>query len=275
MTVGREHMPGNHGADVHSDIVIAELTRAVVREETQAAVHESFTLPLLFLTVVLGGSLRLGEAPRLSFHSPSLMALVLAVMLLAVLYRAGALVPDALVHPRRTALEKVSGLIVLATLFAAAAQVFSIVTPDAGLLAFAFNVVFLVLLGNTLAARPDRSRLLTSLLIIFGAAFVMKFVVLSAIYAPGSGLTKRVVMALFEGITLGTLAFAPPSPATGYVAFGTIALFLIGVAWLPRPPLAPLHPEFRERLPAGGSPASAHLSSSALAPRPGPDPDDP
>jgi hypothetical protein len=274
MTVEREHSPGSHGAGVDSEIVVTELPRAVTREETQAAVHESFTLPLLFLTVVLAGSLRIGQAPRLSFHPPSLMALVLAVMLLAVLYRAGALVPDALVHPRRTALEKISGLIVLATLFAAAAQVFSLVTPEAGLLAFAFNVVFLVLLGNTLAARPDRSQLLTSLLIIFGAAFVMKFVVLSAVYAPGTGLTKRVVMALFEGITLGTLAFVRPSPATGYIAFGTLALFLIGVAWLPRPHHAPHHPEFRERLPADGPSAPAHLPSSALAPRPAPDPGD-
>ena len=90
-----------------------------------------------------------------------------------------------------------------------------------------------MLLGNTLAARPDRARLLASLLVIFGAAFVVKFVLLGALYAPESGLTKRVVMALVEGVSLGSLAYQPPGPATGYVAFAAVLLFLAGVATLP------------------------------------------
>ena len=91
-----------------------------------------------------------------------------------------------------------------------------------------------MLLGNTLAASPDRSRHLASLLVIFGSAFVVKYVILAAIYAPGSGLTKRVVLALLEGVSLGALAYQAPGPATGYVAFFTGLLFLIGLAGLPR-----------------------------------------
>ena len=68
---------------------------------------------------------------------------------------------------------------------------------------------------------------------MFGAAFVVKFVVLGALYAPDSSVTKRVVMALVEGVSLGALAYQPPGPATGYVAFATVLLFLAGVAALP------------------------------------------
>ena len=91
-----------------------------------------------------------------------------------------------------------------------------------------------MLFGNTLAARPDRRRLLASLLVVFGAAFIVKYVVLGALYAPGSGLAKRVVVALLEGVSLGGLAYQPPGPATGYVAFAAVLVYVAAVAALPR-----------------------------------------
>ena len=48
-------------------------------------------------------------------------------------------------------------------------------------------------------------------------------------------MTKRVAMALVEGVSLGTLRYEPPGPATGYVAFATGLLFLAGIAALARP----------------------------------------
>ena len=107
-------------------------------------------------------------------------------------------------------------------------------TPEAGLLALTFNLVFVVLLGNTMVARPDRGRLLASLLVVFGAALVAKYVLLGAIYAPGAGLTKRIAMALLEGLSLGALSYEPPGPATGYLAFFAALLFLIGLVLLPQ-----------------------------------------
>jgi hypothetical protein len=195
--------------------------------------REAFTLPLLFLTVTLAGGLRVAADGTLTFAPPPLMALVLAVLLFGALFRAEVLVPAALVRPDRSMLENASGVVVLVTLFAAAAQTLNTVTPEAGLLAFTYNLVFLVLLGNTIVARPDRPRLLGSLLVILGAAFVVKYVVLSAIYAPEGGLTRRVVLALLDGVSLGTLAYQPAGPATGYVAFATGLLFLIGLGLLP------------------------------------------
>jgi hypothetical protein len=198
--------------------------------------HEAFTLPLVFLSAALLGGLRIDVDGRLAFVPPPLFALVLAVMLIAALYRCGAFDPAQLFHPRRTGLAKASGAIIVVALAAAAAQIMAALTPDAGLFALAFDIVWLVLFGNTLAARPNRARLLSSLLVMFGAAFVVKFILLGALYAPDASVTKRVVMALVEGVSLGTLGYQPPGPATGYVTFATGLLFLAGVAALPHRP---------------------------------------
>jgi hypothetical protein len=198
--------------------------------------HEAFTLPLVLLSAALLGGLRIDVRGGLAFVPPPLMALVLAMMLLAALYRSGALDPARLMHPSRTGLANASGAVIVVALGAAAAQTIAALTPDAGLLALIFDVAWLVLFGNTIAARPDRQRLLASLLVIFGAAFVVKFVLLGALYAPDTSVTKRVVMALVEGVSLGALAYQPSGPATGYVAFATGLLFLAGVASLPHGP---------------------------------------
>jgi hypothetical protein len=195
--------------------------------------HEAFTLPLVFLSAALLGGLRIAADGGLAFVPPPLMALVLAVVLLAALHRSGALDPARLIHPGRAGLANASGAVIVVALGAAAAQTIAALTPEAGLLALTFYVAWLVLFGNTIAARPDRARLLSSLLVIFGAAFIVKFVLLGALYAPDGSLTKRVVLALVEGVSLGTLAYQPAGPATGYVAFATGLLFLAGVASLP------------------------------------------
>lgn len=199
----------------------------------RGAGHEAFTLPLILLSVALLGGLRIDVTGRLAFVPPPLMALVLAVVLLAALFRSGTLVPAALIHPRRAGLANASGAVIVAALLAATAQVIAALTPEAGLLALVFDVAWLVLFGNTIAARPDRPRLLASLLVMFGAAFVVKYVLLGALYAPDGGVAKRVVMALVEGVSLGTLGYQPPGPATGYVVFATVLLYLVGVYALP------------------------------------------
>jgi hypothetical protein len=209
------------------------------QRERSAAMREAIVLPAIFLTVALGGGFRMaasapGSSGPLVFLVPSLMALVLSLLLVGVLFRSGALVPDALMHATRPALGNISGVLVLASLFAAGAQVFNTITPEAGLLQFIFNVFFLLLLWNTMAARPDRRRLLHSLVVVFGGAFLLKYVVLGALYDPQGGATKRVLMALLEGVTLGGLTYQSPAPVTGYVAFFTVLLFLAGLILLPQ-----------------------------------------
>ena len=212
--------------------------------------RESFVLPGIFLTVALLGGLRIAENVRLM--APSLMAMVLAMLLMGCLVRARALAAERLMHPGRTALENVSGLVVLLTLFAACAQVFNLVTPETGFLFLLFSVFFLVQLLTTLAAVRERVPLLQALAVLFGAAFVIRFIGLETLYAHDGGALKRVLTALMEGVTLGAIEYHPHAVATGYVAFFTLALFLTGVILLPfdDTTIAPRLP-YRPRLDAG------------------------
>lgn len=225
---------------------------------TLAPVHEAFTLPLLLLGVTLGGGFRSDPADgRFAFLPPSLMALVLAVLLLGILVRAGVLVPALLVGPHRRPIENATGALVGVTLLLATAQVFNCLTPEAGLLHVLANVFFAVLLFTTLTARPDGTRVLQSLGVVFLSAFVLKFVVLDGLYAPQGSLAQRLLTTLLEGISLGTLGYAPHGRATGYIAFVTVLLYLFTLVLLPQPA--------RARLRAG------YASDGSLVP---PDPDD-
>jgi len=195
--------------------------------------REAFTLPLLLLTVAALGGVRVAQGGALALVPPSLMSLILATVLVGALVRCGALVPGRLVHDRRTPLQNSSGAIVLVALMAATAQVFTLVTPASGLLAFVFTTFFVLLLWNTLAVAPDRRQLLRSLLVVFGGAFVLKFVVLAALYEPQGGLLRRVLLTLLDGVVLGTLGFVPDGAATGYLAFVTLALYFVALLMLP------------------------------------------
>jgi hypothetical protein len=196
-----------------------------------SAVREAIGLPILFLTVFLLGGLHLSRPVALT--PPSLFALVLAMLLVAALVRSGALAPERLVHASRSPVANLNGVTVLLTAFAASAQAFTLATPRAGLPLVLFNTLLLILLLNTLVAAPDRARLLRSLLVIFGSAFVLKFVVLAALSEPTGGRVSRVLQLMFEGITLGTLSQEVLHPAAGYVAFATFLLYLGGLAALP------------------------------------------
>jgi hypothetical protein len=198
-----------------------------------AVARDAFALPLIFLTVALFGGFRSGHAQGMWFLPPPLIALILATLLIGLLIGTGTLAPDRLMRSDHSALENLSGAIVLATLFAATSQVFNLVTPETGLLHFIFTVFFLLLLWNTLAARPNRARLLRSLAVLFGGAFVLKYIVLASMYDANGGLARRVVMTLLEGVTLGGLQYEPPAALTGYLAFFTLTLYMVGVTLLP------------------------------------------
>jgi hypothetical protein len=192
---------------------------------------EAIYLPLLFLTVTLLGGLRVAD--RVTLVPPPLFALVLGLLLFGVLVRGRVLAPESLMNASRSGLENLNGLVVVLTTFFASTQIFNLVIPEFGLPFLLGNVFLFVLLLNTLAGSPDRISVLRSLGVIVGAAFILKFVVLSALADPGAGALKRMMLALLDGVTLGTLSQAPLHPATGYVAFATLVLFLIGVAMLP------------------------------------------
>ena len=193
--------------------------------------REAFLLPGLFLTVTLLGGLRVGDTIRLL--PPSLPAIVIAVVLVGALVRARVVVPDALLGAERTPIENLCGAVVLLTLLAASAQAVNLVTPERGLLHFAFVVFLFVQVLSLSAAAVDRTGMLRSLFVLLGAAFVLRFVVLENLYAADGGTLKRVLTALMAGVTLGGVEYQPNAPVTGYIAFATLALFLTGLVLLP------------------------------------------
>jgi hypothetical protein len=195
------------------------------------AAREAIYLPVLLLTVALLGGLRPGAAVVLM--PPSLFSLILAVLLVGVLVQSGAFVPLRVMNASRPALANLNGGVLVAALLVAAAQTFSLLTPDAGLPRVLFSVYFLVLMINTMAASPDRVRVLRSLAVTFGAAFVLKFIVLDALSDPAGGRLTRLLKVLFEGVTLGALTQDAQHPAAGYVAFAAIVMFLVALALLP------------------------------------------
>lgn len=216
--------------------------------------REAVWLPGLFLTVLLAGGLRPGEP--MAFVPPSLFALVLATMLLGVLVQGGVLQPDLLVHRRREPLANLNGAVVLVSVFLASAQAFTLVTPAAGLARVMVSVLLLVLLAQTLAVAPARTRLLRSLLITFGSAFVLKFIVLVGLSEPPGGRMARALQVLFDAATLGTVIQEVPHPAEGYLAFLTLVLLLTGMALLPQ-----------GRLPSGRAGELVEVGSSTPAGR--------
>jgi hypothetical protein len=193
--------------------------------------REAITLPIVFLTVTLLGGLRIGHPTALVPPSPYL--LLLGGLLIRLVVKSGALAPERLLASSRSELANLNGLVVLITLWIAAAQALAAVTPESGVPHLASGAFFLVLLLNTAAAAPDRQQLLRSLAVTFGAAFVLKFVILHGLSAPGDGVVKRGLQALVDAVTLGALMQEVPHPLTAYLALFAIGLFLVGVLLLP------------------------------------------
>jgi predicted lysophospholipase L1 biosynthesis ABC-type transport system permease subunit len=69
--------------------------------------------------------------------------------------------------------------------------------------------------------------------VTFGALFLLKFVVLAQLSAPGGGRLNRILQTLLEGMTLGTLLQPSQHAVTGYLALATIVLFLVALVLLP------------------------------------------
>ena len=193
--------------------------------------REAIVLPAAFLTVLLLGSVRITQATTLV--PPSAFALVLGLLVVRVAVQSGALAPERLLAESRSALANTNGAIVLVALWLAAAQVLALLIPDSGLPRIVFGVFLLILLINTAAAAPDRIRLLRSLAVTFGALFLLKFVVLRELSAPGTSGLKRVLQTLLEGITLGALLQPVSHPATSYLALLSLVLFLVALFLLP------------------------------------------
>ncbi len=251
------------------------------RRWSRFALREALVLPLLLLGVAAGGGFRSGVADGAwRFLPPSPMALVLGLLLVGVLVRTGVVAPWTLIGPHRHGLANANGAMLLLTLLLASAQVFTALSPESGLLLVLASLFFLLLLVNTLAAQPTRARAMQSLGVVLLSAFVLKYVVLDALYAPAGSLARRVVTTLLEGVSLGALGYTSHGAATAYVALAAVLAYLFALVLLPGDETAKMLDRgvTHDRLQRAEGLADASLTTSSLTPatdvrpvRPGPD----
>jgi hypothetical protein len=190
-------------------------------------------LPLLFLTVALLGGLRISaEDHAFIFVAPPLVTLLLAVLLMLLFLRGRLIDFHRWVSSERPPLTNMSSGWMLLTLFFASAQAFNSVLPERGLLHWLFSFFFLWTLWNNQFSSFDARRLLRSLTALFGTAFALKHLLLASLYSPDGGLLKKLASALLQGVSLGTLDAPAFAPATGYISFFTLALYVGGLLLL-------------------------------------------
>ena len=191
---------------------------------------DNVVLPMLFLTVALLGGLRVGAENRtFIFIAPPLVTLFLGVLLMLLLVRGRLIRFHQWVRNELPPLTNVVHIWMFITLFFASVQAFNSVLPERGLLHWLFSFFFLWTLWNNQFSSFDPRRLLRSLAILFGTAFVLKHMLLASLYSPEGGWLKRVAGILLQGVALDAPSFAA---ATGYISFFTLALYVAGLILL-------------------------------------------
>ena len=207
------------------DVTMSQTNRARNR-----ALVEFVVLPSLFLTVALLGGLRVGaESRTFIFIAPPLATLLLAVLVMLLLIRGGLIRFHQWIGSDLPPLTNIAHIWMFITIFFASAQAFNSVLPERGLLHWLFSFFFLWTLWNNQFSSFDARRLLRSLAVLFGTAFVLKHMLLASLYSPEGGWLKRVAGTLLQGVALDAPSF---TPATGYIAFFTLALYVAGLILL-------------------------------------------
>jgi hypothetical protein len=217
---------------ISDDLTITKRQEAVAvdnRSRNQALLSY-WALPSIFLTVALLGGLRVGADDRaFIFFPPPLITLVLAVLLILLFVRGGLIELQSWIAASEPPLRNVSHIWVLLTLFFASAQTFNSVLPERGLLHWLFSFFFLWTLWNNQFSSFDARRLLRSLVVLFGTAFVLKHLLLASLYGSSGGWLQRLAGVLAQGVSLGTLDAPMFAPATGYISFFTLGLYIAGL----------------------------------------------
>lgn len=194
-------------------------------------------LPTLLLSAGLLGGLRIdGQTRQFIFIAPPLVTLLLAILLMSLFLRVGAIELRHWLTIEQPMMTNVSHLLTLIALFFASAQAFNSVLPENGLLHWMFSVFFLWTLWTNQFSIFDPRRLLRSLLVLFGTAFVLKHLVVAGLYAPEGGWLRRLTSTLLQGIAIDVPTFAP---ATGYISFFALALYVGGLLLITPIPVRP------------------------------------
>ena len=203
-------------------------------ERNRALLH-FIVLPTILLTVGLLGGLRVDAQTRqFVFLAPPLVTLVLAILLGSLFVRARAIDLNRWFTIEQPTLTNLSHLLTLVAFFFASAQAFNSVLPESGLLHWMFSFFFIWTLWTNQFSAFDTRRLLKSLIVLFGTAFVLKHLLVSGLSAPEGGWIRKLASTLLQGIAIDVPAFAP---VTGYVSFFALVLYVLGLLLMAPVPL--------------------------------------
>ena len=201
------------------------------------ALLDFIVLPTLLLSAGLLGGLRIdGQTRQFIFIAPPLVTLLLAILLMSLFLRVGAIELRHWLTIEQPMLTNLSHLLTLVALFFASAQAFNSVLPENGLLHWMFSAFFLWTLWTNQFSIFDPRRLLRSLVVLFGTAFVFKHLVVAGLYAPEGGWLRTLTSTLLQGVAIDVPAFAP---ATGYISFFALALYVGGLLLITPIPVRP------------------------------------
>ena len=203
--------------------------------ERNLAMLHFIGLPTILLTAGLLGGLRIdAQTKQFVFIGPPLVTLLLAILLGLLFVRAGAIDLGRWFAIEQPMVTNLSHLLTLSCLFFATAQAFNSVLPESGLLHWMFLFFFLWTLWTNQFSPFDPRRLLRSIVVVFGTAFVFKHLLLSALYTPNKSWLRAIASTLLQGISIEVPAFAP---ATGYLSFFALAFYVAGLLLIrPVPP---------------------------------------
>jgi hypothetical protein len=205
--------------------------------ERNRALLQYVLVPTILLTAALLGGLRIdAQTSHFVFLAPPLVTLVLAILLGLLFVRAGAIDLHRWLNIDQPSLTNLSHLLTLMALFFASAQAFNSILPERGLLHWMFSFFFLWTLWTNQFSNFDSRRLLRSVIVLFGTAFVLKHLLLSALYAPEGGWLRTIASALLQGISVDVPSFAP---STGYISFFALSLYVAGLLLIEPIPMQP------------------------------------
>lgn len=186
--------------------------------------------PVMFLTVTLAGGMRFAvETNELRFLAPQLAAVILAAFAILLFIRSGVIEPRKYIGEHLGLLENASGAMRLACVYFATAQIFNTVTPERGLLNFCFYLFYFLIFWNNLFAVFNPVRLTKSLAAVLAASFVLKYLVLADLFAPTESWAKYILQTLMQTASLGALDLETFAPATGYLGFASVSLYILAL----------------------------------------------
>lgn len=193
-------------------------------------------LPIIFLTVTLLGGVRVASADgALVFLRPELICLIFASILIVLFVRLRLIDLGGWFSESFGTVKNVASAAVLFSLFAASVQLFNSLLPEAGVLFWIVGFCLFWLLWTDLFSELGPAKLIRSLAAGFGLVFVLKYLVLANLTAPASENWLRGVLENPSKEAFTWLFDLPRfAPATGYLQFFTVVLYLGGLYLFPQ-----------------------------------------